>query len=129
PASPRAMGTAAPVAHAEAVGEGPAIALLRHLWKWLWPPDVELALANEAEAPVLTFMDRLRKFLWLSSGLFSAAAFAVPAIGVIAAPDHRDAEERVVLHRLFECRRPGVPVRGGPNLRQRDESSVQRHAG
>src|SRR5439155_22877379 len=78
------MGTAAPVAHAEAVGEGPAITLLRHLWKWLWPPDVELALANEAEAPVLTFMDRLRKFLWLSSGLFSAAAFAVPAIGVIA---------------------------------------------
>src|SRR2546422_11048268 len=78
------MGTAAPVAHAEAVGEGPAIAFLRRLWKWLWPPDVELAVANEAEAPVLTFMDRLRKFLWLSSGLFSAAAFAGPAIGVIA---------------------------------------------
>src|SRR3989449_5399785 len=78
------MGTAAPVAHAEALGESPAIAFLHRLWKWLWPANVELPPANEAEAPVLTFMDRLRKFLWLSSGLFSAAAFAVPAIGVIA---------------------------------------------
>jgi hypothetical protein len=78
------MGTAAPVAHAEAFGESPAIAFLHRLWKWLWPPIVELAPADETEIPVLTFMDRLRKFLWLSSGLFSAAAFAVPAIGVIA---------------------------------------------
>src|SRR5207245_9833489 len=68
----------------EVLGESPAIAFLHRLWKWLWPPNVELAPANEAEAPVLTFMDRLRKFLWLSSGLFSAAAFAVPAIGSIA---------------------------------------------
>jgi len=45
---------------------------------------MELVRANDAETPVLTLMDRLRKFLWLSSGLFSAAAFAVPAIGVIA---------------------------------------------
>jgi len=78
------MGTAAPVAHGEAVGESPALAFLRRLWKWLWPPNVELVPANEAETPVLTLIDRLRKFLWLSSGLFSAAAFAVPAIGVIA---------------------------------------------
>src|SRR6059036_3203021 len=76
------MGTAAPVAHAEAVGESPAIAFLHRLWKWLWPPNVELAPANEAEIPVLTFMDRLRKFLWLSSGLFSSAAFAGAASGV-----------------------------------------------
>ena len=27
---------------------------------------------------------RIRKFFWLSSGLFSAASFAIPAIGVIA---------------------------------------------
>ena len=78
------MGTAAPVAHGEIVGESPALAFLRRLWKWLWPPNVGLVPANEAEAPVLTLMDRLRKFLWLSSGLFSAAAFAVPAFGVIA---------------------------------------------
>ncbi len=77
------MGTAAPVAHAEVVGESPARAFLRRLRKWVWPAIVELAPANGAEAPVLTFMDRLRKFLWLSSGLFSAAEFAVPAIGVI----------------------------------------------
>jgi len=57
------MGTATPVARAEAVGESPAVAFL--------------------EVPVLTLMDRVRKFLWLSSGLFSAAAFAVPAIGVM----------------------------------------------
>ena len=30
------------------------------------------------------FLARLRKFLWLSSGLFSAAALAVPMIGVLA---------------------------------------------
>jgi len=27
---------------------------------------------------------RMRKFLWLSSGLFSAASFAIPMIGVLA---------------------------------------------
>src|SRR5437667_140555 len=32
----------------------------------------------------LTFFLRLRKFLWLSSGLFSAAALAVPMVGVLA---------------------------------------------
>lgn len=32
----------------------------------------------------LTFLARIRKFLWLSSGLFSAASFAIPAIGVLA---------------------------------------------
>jgi len=77
------MGTATPVARAEVVGESPAVAFLRGLWRWLWPPNAELALMNEAEVPVLTLMDRLRKFLWLSSGLFSAAAFAVPAVGVM----------------------------------------------
>lgn len=78
------MGTATSVAHAGVVGESPALAFLRRVWNWLWPADAELVPANEVEAPVLTLMDRLRKFLWLSSGLFSAAAFAVPAIGAIA---------------------------------------------
>jgi len=77
------MGTATPVARAEVVGESPAVAFLRRLWRWLWPPNAELASVNEAEGPVLTLMDRFRKFLWLSSGLFSAAAFAVPAVGVM----------------------------------------------
>ncbi len=77
------MGTATPVARAEVVGESPAVAFLRRLLKGLWPPDAELASVNEAEVPVLTLMDRIRKFLWLSSGLFSAAAFAVPAVGVM----------------------------------------------
>ncbi|HLQ42961.1 MAG TPA: hypothetical protein VK189_08955 [Thermoplasmata archaeon] len=77
------MGTATPVARAEVVGESPAVAFLRRLARWLWPPNAELATVNEAEVPVLTLMDRFRKFLWLSSGLFSAAAFAVPAVGVM----------------------------------------------
>ena len=77
------MGTATPVARAELVGESPAIAFLRRLRKWLWPSNAELAPVNDVEIPVLTLTDRLRKFLWLSSGLFGAAAFAVPAVGVI----------------------------------------------
>jgi len=77
------MGTATPVARAEAVGESPAVAFLGRHWRRLWPSNTELAPVNEAEVPVLTLMDRVRKFLWLSSGLFSAAAFAVPAIGVM----------------------------------------------
>jgi len=77
------MGTSTQLAHAEAVGETPAPAFLRRTWRWIWPPTVELAPVAEAEAPVLTLTDRLRKFFWLSSGLFSAAAFAVPAIGAL----------------------------------------------
>lgn len=77
------MGTATPVARAEAFGESPAVAFLRRLWNWLWPPNAELVPVDEAEVPVLTLMDRLRRFLWLSSGLFSAAAFVLPAVGVM----------------------------------------------
>src|SRR5205809_797888 len=47
------------------------------------PRTAALAPVAAAEAPVLTFTVRLRKFFWLSSGLFSAAAFAVPAIGAL----------------------------------------------
>ena len=36
------------------------------------------------EEPDLTFPARVRKFLWLSSGLFSAASFVIPAIGYLA---------------------------------------------
>src|SRR2546422_9136479 len=97
------MGTAAPVAHAEVLGESPAIAFLHRLWKWLWPANVELPPANEAEAPVLTFMDRLRKFLWLSSGLFSAAAVAVPAIGVIAYGTFEGAGTRFLAAGVCAC--------------------------
>ena len=32
----------------------------------------------------LSFLARIQKFLWLSSGLFSAASFALPMIGVLA---------------------------------------------
>lgn len=35
-------------------------------------------------SPELTFAGRIRKFLWLSSGLFSAASFAIPVVGLVA---------------------------------------------
>ncbi len=40
--------------------------------------------ADLIEPLALMFFVRLRKFLWLWSGLFSAAALAVPMIGVLA---------------------------------------------
>jgi len=40
--------------------------------------------ADLIEPLELTFLVRIRKFLWLSSGLFSAASFAIPVIGVLA---------------------------------------------
>jgi hypothetical protein len=47
--------------------------------------QVEHATPADLMEPLgFTFLARLRKFLWLSSGLFSAAALAVPMIGVLA---------------------------------------------
>ncbi len=44
----------------------------------LEPPEtVEVVV----EVPDLNFFGRVRKFLWLSSGMFSAASFAIPFIG------------------------------------------------
>ena len=40
--------------------------------------------ADWAEPIELSLFARIRKFLWISSGLFSAASFAIPAIGVVA---------------------------------------------
>ena len=40
--------------------------------------------ADLIEPLALMFFVRFRKFVWLSSGLFSAAALAVPMIGVLA---------------------------------------------
>lgn len=47
-------------------------------------PTVPAVPADLAEPLELNFLGRVRKFLWLSSGLFSAASFAIPAIGVLA---------------------------------------------
>ncbi len=52
--------------------------LLGWLHKFSSPP------AHDVREPPLTFNARLRKFLWLSSGLFSAASFTIPAIGYLA---------------------------------------------
>ena len=52
--------------------------LLVWLHKFIYPP------AHDVEEPPLTFSARFRKFLWLSSGLFSAASFTIPAIGYLA---------------------------------------------
>jgi membrane associated rhomboid family serine protease len=42
------------------------------------------AVADLAEPLELSFLGRIRKFLWLSSGIFSAVSFAIAAIGVVA---------------------------------------------
>ncbi|MGI0149540.1 MAG: hypothetical protein ACREDF_08430 [Thermoplasmata archaeon] len=47
-------------------------------------PAVPAVPADLAEPFELTFFARIRKFFWLSSGLFSAASFAIPAIGLLA---------------------------------------------
>lgn len=57
----------------------------------VWPAsmpmsaDAEaLAMSSSTDAPPLTLFERFRKFLWLSSGLFSAASFAIPVVGLMA---------------------------------------------
>jgi hypothetical protein len=47
-------------------------------------PTAPAMPADLGEPLELTFLARICKFLWLSSGLFSAASFAIPAIGVLA---------------------------------------------
>ncbi len=66
------------------VREPPVLALFRRLWAFLWPTNTELAPAAVDEGADLTFTGRVRKFLWLSSGLFSAASLAIPMIGYMA---------------------------------------------
>ena len=45
----------------------------------------DLAVPLDLGEPLeLSFFARIRKFLWISSGLFSAASFSIPAIGVVA---------------------------------------------
>ena len=47
-------------------------------------PALPAMAADLAEPLELTFLARVRTFLWLSSGLFSVASFAIPAIGILA---------------------------------------------
>lgn len=61
-----------------------ALIFLRRSWNFLWPPADPSLPAVTAPEVELTFVGRIRKFLWLSSGLFSAASFAIPAIGLFA---------------------------------------------
>src|SRR5437879_12126569 len=59
-----------------------AVVFLRRAWKFLWPPAG--SLAETVPDVELTLVGRIRKFLWLSNGLFSAASFAIPAIALSA---------------------------------------------
>jgi hypothetical protein len=45
---------------------------------------VPATVASLVEPLELSFLGRIRKFLWLSSGMFSAASFAIAAVGVVA---------------------------------------------
>lgn len=47
-------------------------------------PVETATVADLVEPFELSFFGRIRKFLWLSSGMFSAASFAIPVIGVMA---------------------------------------------
>jgi hypothetical protein len=48
-------------------------------------PPLQRAIPTDFVEPFeLSFPARIRKFLWLSSGLFSAASFAMPALGILA---------------------------------------------
>jgi hypothetical protein len=48
-------------------------------------PQLQRAIPTDFAEPLeLSFPARIRKFLWLSSGLFSAASFAMPALGILA---------------------------------------------
>jgi hypothetical protein len=42
------------------------------------------AVEVRIEVPAYDLFARVRKFLWLSSGLFSAASFAIPFVGFMA---------------------------------------------
>ncbi len=77
------MGATTESAPADAAAGIAVRAFLRRLWRWLWPPTPESAPAIETEAQDLTLTGRLRKFLWLSSGLFSAASLAIPVLGYV----------------------------------------------
>ena len=50
--------------------------------------QVTLEPGETVEVPIevteYSFFGRLRKFLWLSSGMFSAASFAIPFVGFMA---------------------------------------------
>ena len=59
-----------------------AVVFLRRTWKFLWPPADGSFAAETVPDVELTLVGRIRKFVWLSSGLFSAASFAIPAIGL-----------------------------------------------
>jgi hypothetical protein len=64
--------------------ESAAWVFLRRAWKFLWPPAERSLPAEIAPGLELTFVGRIRKFVWLSSGLFSAASLAIPGIGLFA---------------------------------------------
>lgn len=45
----------------------------------------DLAVSADWTEPIeLSLFPRIRKFLWISCGLFSAASFAIPAFGAVA---------------------------------------------
>ena len=66
------------------------VAWIRRLGSVLYgtgDPTANAPLVPSADVVVpveLTLVGRIRKFLWLSSGLFSAASFAIPVVGLVA---------------------------------------------
>jgi hypothetical protein len=56
---------------------------IRKFVRLVWPPMDHTTSAEVVDVPDLTLFERVQKFLWLASGLFSAASFAIPAIGFL----------------------------------------------
>ncbi len=74
---------------------------IRSLLAWLH--KFFSATPHEVEEPPLTLNARLRKFLWLSSGLFSAASFTIPAIGYLAFGTAEDAATNFLAGVVSAC--------------------------
>ncbi len=55
-----------------------------------------IAEANAAEVPELTLVGRFREFLWLASGMFSAAALSLSFLGYFTAGAVQDATQNFV---------------------------------
>ena len=78
------MATIAPSLGAAEHAEAIELRFFARIRKILAPSSAQRAPAAVGQTAELTFFGRLRKFLWLSSGLFSAASFAMPVIGFMA---------------------------------------------
>ena len=78
------MATIAPSMGAAEHAEAIELRFFTRIRKFFALASAHRVSADVGQTAELTFFGRLRKLLWLSSGLFSAASFAMPVIGFTA---------------------------------------------